>query len=88
MHQFLGGPRGGLMMLVFFLFVVLAGALLFSLMRRRAHLHHGAADGTGTSVKGPGGTSPALQLLDERFARGEIDAEDYKTRRTLLSTSS
>ncbi|HEX6877185.1 MAG TPA: SHOCT domain-containing protein [Nocardioidaceae bacterium] len=26
----------------------------------------------------------ARQLLDERFARGEIDAEEYKARRDLL----
>ena len=29
--------------------------------------------------------STALAELDLRFARGEIDAEDYKTRKTLLS---
>lgn len=28
----------------------------------------------------------AEQLLDERFARGEIDAEDYQQRRELLHT--
>lgn len=28
--------------------------------------------------------SDAQQLLDERFARGEIDAEDYQHRRELL----
>ncbi|MGN6244842.1 MAG: SHOCT domain-containing protein [Motilibacteraceae bacterium] len=26
----------------------------------------------------------AERLLDERFARGEIDAEEYRTRRDLL----
>lgn len=30
----------------------------------------------------------AEQLLDERFARGEIDAEDYQQRRELLHTGS
>jgi hypothetical protein len=28
----------------------------------------------------------AEQILDERLARGEIDAEEYKQRRDLLST--
>lgn len=30
------------------------------------------------------GKGDAEQLLDERFARGEIDAEDYRQRRELL----
>ena len=30
------------------------------------------------------GRASAEQLLDERFARGEIDAEDYRQRRELL----
>lgn len=75
-------------MLGFFVLVIIAGALLFSMMRRRAHLHHGATSASGPSTNGSGSASPALQLLDERLARGEIDAEDYKTRRTLLSTNS
>lgn len=31
-----------------------------------------------------GGAASARTLLDERFARGEIDAEEYVQRRTLL----
>lgn len=31
------------------------------------------------------GAAGARQLLDERLARGEIDAEDYKVRRDLLN---
>lgn len=32
----------------------------------------------------PAGPPEAERLLDERFARGEIDEEDYQRRRTLL----
>jgi hypothetical protein len=32
-------------------------------------------------------TSPAVTILDERFARGEIDTEDYVQRRELLLAS-
>jgi uncharacterized membrane protein len=89
MHQFFNGPRGGLTMLVFFAFVVVVGVLLFSLiMRRRAYLHHGGSGISGSSTGGPVKVSGAMQMLDERFARGEIDAEDYKTRRGLLSANS
>ena len=74
-------------MFVFFVLVIIAGALLFSMMRRRAHFQHGATGASGPT-SGSWSASPALQLLDERLARGEIDAEDYKTRRTLLSANS
>ena len=32
----------------------------------------------------PSGGRPALQVLDERFARGEIDREEYEEKRRLL----
>lgn len=34
---------------------------------------------------GPGDVDPR-RLLDERFARGEIDAEEYRERRDLLDS--
>ena len=44
--------------------------------------------------RGSGGPGPrdarrdgdARRILDERFARGEIDAEEYRTRQSILST--
>jgi len=44
------------------------------------------AFGVGGAVRasrGPGGPQ-AMQLLDERFARGEIDTEEYQQRRQIL----
>lgn len=38
----------------------------------------------GVTAGGPSGT--AMAVLDERFARGEIDAEDYVQRRNLLAS--
>ena len=77
------------MMLVFFALIAVVGGLLFSLMmRRRAYLHHGSSGISGSSTSGPVKVSGAMQILDERFARGEIDAEDYKTRRGLLTANS
>jgi putative membrane protein len=39
--------------------------------------------GDGGPPRGP--DEDALRLLDARFARGEIDEEDYLRRRSLLS---
>ena len=46
--------------------------------------------------RGIGGANPpdrdrapgARQILDERFARGEIDAEEYRSRQSLLPPAS
>ena len=41
----------------------------------------------GTAGSGPGGRDrgrDARQILDERFARGEIDADEYRSRLGLL----
>ena len=35
--------------------------------------------------KGDGGKSSALDVLKDRFARGEIDIEDYEARKKALS---
>lgn len=43
--------------------------------------------GTGGSVpRGESRPRDAQELLDERFARGEIDAEEYRSRQSQLST--
>ena len=38
------------------------------------------------STGGSGTKSAALSILQERYARGEIDHEDYQQRRKLLQT--
>ncbi|MEO3939036.1 SHOCT domain-containing protein [Dermatophilaceae bacterium Soc4.6] len=40
----------------------------------------------GESDSGPTGPS-AENVLDDRFARGEIDAEEYQARRALLNAT-
>lgn len=61
---------GGLMMVAWWVFVV-AGIVWLVLTLTRAQ---GA----------PPGTSGALRILEERLARGEIDAEEFRTRRALI----
>lgn len=46
----------------------------------------GAGDGAPGAVVGGGAavSGPARSILDERFARGDIDADEYVRRRALL----
>jgi putative membrane protein len=39
---------------------------------------------SGRDARGRNGPSPARHILDERFARGEIDEEEYRRRRDEL----
>jgi putative membrane protein len=79
---FVGGGPGGpgwiglFLALVLIVAIVLLGVALF---RRERQLRQGAPTG-------PGGSPPvdAIRILNERFARGDIDPEDYKVRRDLL----
>lgn len=60
--------------------VVIVGAaivgLLFSLQQQRR--------GPEQTRPGSQSAAPAVQILNERFARGEIDEDEYTKRRTLL----
>lgn len=75
--------------LVFILFVLVVIAAVVwvttAMSRQRGHAHPHAVMHAGESS----GTksSEALRILDERFARGEIDAEEFTTRRELLKSS-
>jgi putative membrane protein len=60
--------------IVFWALLVGAGVLLYRVIRRS-----GPQQGTGTS-----GQPPAEQILAERYARGEIDDEEYRQRLDTL----
>jgi len=61
---------GGLLMLLFWVFVI-AGIVWLVLALSRSQLPRG-------------GESSALRILEERLARGEIDAEEFRARRAVL----
>ena len=65
---------GGLMMIVFWGGII---ALIVLLVRWL-----GGASGDSS---GPGSRRTPLQILQERFATGEIDKQEYEERRKLLS---
>lgn len=60
-----------LMMLAFWALLIFGGLAVWKSMRRDDN-------------RSPDARADAERVLDERFARGEIDAEDYKQRRELL----
>ena len=76
-----GGWGGGqwiamsLMMIVFWGFVVVAVIALVRTTRSDSH------------VQAPPSGGEARRILDERFARGEIEADEYARRRDLLGRS-
>ena len=61
---------GGLLMLLFWVFVI-AGIVWLVLALSRSQFPRG-------------GESSALRILEERLARGEIDAEEFRGRRAVL----
>ncbi len=61
---------GGLVMLLFWIFVVAAAVWLVLTIAR--------------PTTGSGDLGSARRILDERLARGELDVEEYRTRRAAL----
>ena len=74
MHDGLGWGGWVFMVIAFLLLVALVVAVVIALLRMAA---------TGPR-RGPGSRrSRAEEVLDERFARGEIDEEEYRRRAVL-----
>ncbi|MFZ0768190.1 MAG: SHOCT domain-containing protein [Acidimicrobiales bacterium] len=83
-----GHPLFGLLVLIVVLAVVVW--VVLTITRHSGHRHHphphhieGAAPGERENSE----TAGALKILNERFARGEIDAEEFAQRRDLLLKS-
>lgn len=69
-----GGFGGILITIVAFL------AIVWLLQRT----DRGGRDGSDRSMPSGGGEDPALKILRERFARGEIDADEFEERKRKL----
>lgn len=83
-HTLLGG------LLAFFVLcvlVVIAAAAIAVLVRGARWRRPRPATAHGPGPEPPAATEDALRILNERFARGEIDAAEYTERRDLLKQS-
>ncbi len=72
------GMMGGFGWVFMLLLIVVVAAMVAGLLRELfagAGRHRGTTRACGSS---------ALRILDERFARGEIDADEYQRRRADL----
>lgn len=65
-----------------FWLLVLAGVVLLVVVAVRAF--GGTTNRTGRSEQAPGSDDRAREVLDERYARGELDSEEYRERRRSL----
>lgn len=76
-------PGGWILLVLFWIalitVIVVGIVALIRMWSRPAH-----APGPPPHTPGPHPVTPALQILDERFARGEIDVDEYRLRGTEL----
>ncbi len=70
---------GFVAMVAFWGLIVYAGWYLFTSLTR------GGTPAPGPQPGQPAAPPPAKQILDERLARGEIDAEEYRRLRDLIT---
>lgn len=75
------GLTGGIIMTVFWVALLVAVIVLVAWLVRQ--VQDGNAAATGIAA-GTGLTQTPLDILKARYARGEIDREDYEERRKVL----
>jgi len=62
------------------LFLALIGLVVYMMLRLRK------IERTSAAVPVNGSVPRSIEILDERFARGEIDTETYRTMKEVLET--
>lgn len=71
--------------------LVLVGVVLIVIVAVRAFsggVHRDGSQGDTGALPGQGHRSAARQLLDERYAKGELSSEEYREKLTVLGEDS
>ena len=76
-----GGHHPFMVAMMILVCVAVVGALIWALVS----LSRAKKQSHATSAVAPTTTASALQILDERLARGEIEPADYEARKRLLA---
>ena len=77
-HMMWGGGWSGMFLGPLMMFVVLAAVIVALVLLIRW------IGGIGHQAALPSSVRPALRILEERFARGEIDKDEFEERRRIL----
>lgn len=72
-NNFMHGWGGGIMMMIFW--VVLIVVVVYFFTRNRS---------IGSNMSSPHNTNGALDILKERYARGEISDEEFESKKKAL----
>ncbi|MFE6691807.1 SHOCT domain-containing protein [Streptomyces sp. NPDC057743] len=73
--------------ILFWLLIIIVAVLIFRAFAQRSHSGGHPNQGTPPPPGTPGHGSGAEQILSERYARGEIDEEEYQRRLATLRGS-
>lgn len=82
-HMSAAGWIGMIVMIVFWVAVLVGVVFLVRYLATRPG--GGSGQSPGSPAPGQGG-SEALRILEERYARGEIDREEFLTRKADLTS--